>query len=129
MSPNWKPEGYTSVSPYLIVENAERAIEFMERAFEATELRRFDMPDGSIMHAEVRVDDSVVMLGEAGGEWLTSPQSIHVYVEDVDAAYERALAAGAEPLEEPGREENDPDRRAGVRDACGNTWWLATMMA
>lgn len=129
MSPDWKPEGYTSVSPYLIVEDAERARRFMERAFGATQLRRFDMPDGSIMHAEVLVDDSVVMFGEAGGEWRASPQSMHVYVEDVDAAYERALDAGADPLEQPGQEEGDPDRRAGVCDPCGNTWWLATVVA
>lgn len=126
MSPDWKPEGYTSVSPYLIVADAERAIAFMERAFGATELRRFEMPAGALTHAEVLIDDSVVMVGEAGGEWLACPHSMHVYVEDVDGAYERALAAGADPLEAPGREEGDPDRRAGVRDPCGNTWWLAT---
>lgn len=129
MSPDWKPEGYPSVSPYLIVEDAERAVAFMARAFGATELRRFETPAGRLTHAEVLIDDSVVMVGEAGGEWLACPHSMHVYVEDLDTAYARALAAGAKALEKPSREEGDPDRRAGVRDPCGNTWWLAKVVA
>ena len=122
----WKPEGYSTLSPYLIVEGAERAIDFMKEVFQASELRRYDMPDGSIMHAEVRIDDTVVMIGEAGGDWPPRPASLHVYVQDVDAVYRRALAAGGASVEEPHRRDGDPDRRGGVRDPCGNTWWIAT---
>lgn len=122
----WKPDGYSTVSPYLVVEGAERVMTFMEAAFQAVELRRYDMPDGSIMHAEMRIDDTVVMIGEAGGDWQPRPAFLHVYVDDVDAVYRRALAAGAESVEEPHRREGDPDRRGGVRGPGGNTWWIAT---
>lgn len=128
MTSTWKPEGYPTVSPYLIVEGAERVIDFMKDVLGAKELRRYDTPDGSIMHAEARIEDSVVMIGEAGGDWTSQPASLHVYVDDVDAVYGRALATGAESVEEPRHEEGDPDRRAGVRDPAGNVWWLATQV-
>lgn len=126
MSPPWKPEGYTSVAPYLVVEDAQREIDFMNAAFGAVSLRRFDMPDGSIMHAEVRIDDTVVMLGEAGGDQKPVPAMIHLYVEDVDATWRRALDAGASAVREPERREDDPDRRGGVRSPGGVEWWIGT---
>lgn len=128
MTVDWKPDGYSTLSPYLVVERAERVIDFLATVFRASELRRYDMPDGSIMHAEVRIDDTVVMIGEAGGDWQPRPAFLHVYVEDVDAAYERALAAGGVSVEEPHRCEGDPDRRGGVRGPGGNTWWIATQL-
>lgn len=121
----FKPAGYTSLSPYLITNRATEVVEFLKRAFDGTELRRFDNPDGTIMHAEVRIDDSVVMLGSAGEHWPAVPTHLHVYVPDVDATYRRAVAAGGESVQEPQRK-NDPDRRGGVKDPGGNTWWIAT---
>ena len=121
-----KPEGYSTVSPYLVVAGAQRVIDFLKQAFDATELRRYDMPDGSIMHAEVRIGDTVVMLGDAGGDWTPVPAFLHVYVDDVDATYERALAAGGVSVQEPVRKGDDPDRRGGVKDPGGSTWWIAT---
>lgn len=129
MTSPFKPEGYISVSPYLITASAGRVIEFLTRVFNATALRRFDMPDGTIAHAEVKIDDSVVMLGEAGGDWPAAPCHIHVYVADVDATYRRALAAGGVSVKEPTqRGEDDPDRRGGVKDPGGNTWWIGTQV-
>lgn len=122
----WKPDGYSTVSPYLIVNDAPEVIRFLQVAFGATRLRHYDMPDGSIMHAEVRIDDTVVMLGEAGEAWPAIPAHIHVYVDDVDAVYRRAVEAGGEPVQEPARRGDDPDRRGGVKDPGGNTWWIAT---
>src|SRR5262249_40126862 len=101
MSIGWKPVGYSSLSPYLMVEGAQRVIDFLKAAFSATELRRYDMPDGSIMHAEVRIDDSVVMLADAGGSYPAFPVWLHFYVPDVDAAYTRALKAGGLSVQEP----------------------------
>jgi uncharacterized glyoxalase superfamily protein PhnB len=124
MTTRFKPEGYTTVSPYLITSSAERVIAFVTRTFNASTQRRFDLPDGTIMHAELRIDDSVVMLGEAGGDWPPVPCHIHVYVPDVDATYQRALAAGGIPVQEPTQREGDPDRRGGVKDPGGNTWWI-----
>lgn len=123
-----KPAGYSSVASYLVVDGAQRVIDFAKQAFGATELRRFDMPDGSIMHAEIRIDDTVVMIGDAGDPWPAFPSWLHVYVPDVDAAYRRALDAGGVSVQEPQRREGDPDRRGGVKDPGGNTWWIATQV-
>lgn len=128
MSGGWKPDEYSTASPYLIVEGAERVIEFLVETFGASRLRRYDTPDGSIMHAEVLIDDTVIMMGEAGGDWPATPCAIHVYVEDVDRTYRRALDAGGASVEEPARREGDPDRRAGVLGPGGNTWWIATQV-
>ena len=91
----YKPDGYTSVAPYLIVSGAAKTIAFLERAFDAVEIRRFPGPHGSIMHAEVRLDDTVVMLADGVEDWPPVAAHVHVYVPDVDAAYRRALEAGA----------------------------------
>jgi uncharacterized glyoxalase superfamily protein PhnB len=122
-----KPAGYPSVSPYLIVDGAERTIEFLVRALGAVELRRYPTPDGRILHAEVRIDDSVVMLADGGPGWPPLPAHVHVYVPDVDAAYRRALDAGASSVQEP-VQKDDPDKRGGVKDPGGTTWWIATMV-
>ncbi|QGG57073.1 VOC family protein [Paenibacillus sp. FSL W8-1187] len=126
MSNAWKPKGYSSVSPYLVVPSAERAIHFLQEAFDANELRRFYRPDGSIMHVELQIEDTVVMLGEATPAWSATVAQLHLYVEDVKSAYQRAVHAGGKSIMEPTRKEGDPDRRAGVKDPAGNTWWIAT---
>jgi len=82
-------------------------------------------PDGSIRHAEARIGDSMVMIGQAGGEWKPKPNTVHVYVPDVDATYKKALAAGATSTREPVTQFYG-DRSAGVEDAQGNSWWIAT---
>lgn len=125
MSSSYKPQGYTSVSPYLVVDGASRTIEFLVQAFEAVELRRFPGPSGKIMHAEVRIDDSVVMLADGSPGWPPIASHVHVYVPDVEATYRRALAAGATSVQEPVKKD-DPDRRSGVKDPGGTTWWIAT---
>jgi PhnB protein len=118
------PEGYHSVTPYLIVEGVERLIEFLKRAFDAKEILRTTGGAGGI-HAEVRIGDSVVMMGDAGRGFAAMPASIYLYLNDVDTAYQRALQAGASSLEEPA-DQPYGDRRAGVKDSCGNIWWIAT---
>ncbi len=119
------PEGYSTVTPYLIVEGADRVLDFATRAFGASERFRMDRADGTIGHAEVTIGDSVVMLAEAGGESPAMPGGIHLYVEDCDAAYARALEAGATPLREPANQFYG-DRSGGVRDPAGNVWWITT---
>lgn len=128
MAPQWKPESYSTVSPYLVVSGAQQVIDFLTQVFGAAQLRRFDNPDGSIMHVELRIGDTVVMMGDAGGQWTARPASLHIYVEDVDAVYRRALAAGGISVQEPRRREGEPDRRGGVQDPAGNTWWIATQV-
>ena len=120
-----KPDDYSTVSPYLIVHGAEGTIEFLVHVFGAVELRRFPAPDGRVAHAEVRIDDTVVMLADDVEGWPPAPSNVHVYVPDVDATYRRALERGATSVQEP-MQKDDPDRRAGVKDAGGTTWWIAT---
>jgi uncharacterized glyoxalase superfamily protein PhnB len=120
------PEGYRCVTPYLVNEGAERVLRFVTQAFGAAEkFPPMKRPDGKIMHAEMRIGDSVVMLGEACGEYRPMPGCLYLYVEDVDGMYNRALQAGATSVTEP-RDQFYGDRSAGVRDPAGNFWWIAT---
>lgn len=117
--------GFATVTPYLIVRDAPRLIDFLLHVFDAEELRRDLHPDGSIMNAEVRVGTSIVELAEAGEAWPPFPSALHVYVPDTDVAYARALAAGAVSLYQPA-DMPYSERSAGVKDPCGNHWFLAT---
>ena len=128
MSVAYKPEGYTSVAPYLVVDGAVRTINFLTRVFGATELRRYPTPDGRILHAEVRIGDTVVMVADGNAGWPPIGAHVHVYVPDVDATYQRALQAGAMSVQEP-KKKDDADKRGGVKDAGGTTWWIATQVA
>lgn len=127
MNPPYKPEGYSSVSPYIMANGAQSVIEFLEKAFDARQLRRYDNPDGSIMHAEVQIDDTVVMIADGSEQFPAFPIWMHVYVPDVDATYRRALEAGGISVQEP-QQQGDPDRRGGVKDPAGNTWWIGTQV-
>lgn len=120
-----KPEGYTSVAPYLIVKDAARSIDFLIRAFDAVELRRFPDESGKLVHAELRIDDTVVMLADSSEGWEPTPAHVHVYVPNVDETYRRALEAGGSSVQEP-EQKGDEDRRSGVTGPGGVTWWIAT---
>lgn len=120
------PEGYHTVTPYLLVQGAENLINFMKNAFDAKETERYSMPDGSIGHAEVRIGDSVIMVADAqGDEYRPMAAGIHLYVEDCDVTYKRAIGAGATSVREP-KDQFYGDRSAGVNDQFGNKWWIAT---
>lgn len=123
----YKPDGYPSASVYLMCDDAARLIGFLHDVFGAEVLRRTERPDGRIAHVEVRIDDSVVMLADTTEGYPAVTAWLHVYVPDVDATYRRALDAGGTSVQEPAQKD-DPDRRAGVADPCGNTWWLATQV-
>jgi len=126
MSQSYKPAGHNSVSPYLIVKGASRTIEFLKQAFGAEELMRMtDDDDGGILHAEVRIEDSVVMLADSDPTHPAQNVHVHVYVPDVDATYRRALEAGATSVQAP-VQKHDPDKRGGVREPGGTTWWIGT---
>ena len=113
------------MTPYLTVQGAATLLDFLKQAFAATELHRMTQPDGTVGHAEVRIGDSVVMLAEARDEWQPMPGALYLYVHDTDAAYQRALQAGATSLMEPA-DQFYGDRNAGVKDPVGNHWWIAT---
>lgn len=119
------PKGYHTVTPYLTIEGVARLIEFLQQAFDAVVIERHEMPDGSVMHAEVRIGDSIVMMGEAGGRFSPAPSSLYLYVPDVDAVYKRAIDAGGTSLSEP-VDQFYGDRQGGVSDPSGNSWYIAT---
>lgn len=121
----YKPAGHASVAPYLIVRGSAQTLDFLGAVFGATELFRMADPAGGIRHAEVRIDDTVVMVADEVDGWPAMPSHVHVYVTDVDATYQKALAAGAEPVQAPVKKQ-DADKRGGVKDAGGTTWWIAT---
>ena len=125
----YKPQGYASVSVYIMADGAQRLIDFLKQAFDARQTRRTDLPDGSIMHAEVQIDDTIVMITDGADDNPAFPIWLHVYVPDVDASYRRALEAGGLSVDEPKQREGDPDRRGGVKDPAGNTWWIATQVS
>lgn len=119
------PAGLQSVNPYLHPRRAEPLISFLKQAFGAQQVAKFASPDGVVQHAVLKVGDAVLEMGEAHGKYEPMPAMFYVYVTDVDAVYRRALAAGATSFQEPA-EQPYGDRNAGVRDAFGNTWYIAT---
>jgi PhnB protein len=119
------PDGYHTVTPYLTIRDVPRLLDFVQQAFGATEIMRMPRPDGAIMHAEVAIGDSRVMMGEANASSPPMPGNIHLYVVDTDALYHLALQAGATSLREP-TDMFYGDRMAGVRDPVGNYWGIAT---
>jgi PhnB protein len=119
------PEGHQTVSPYIVVPGIAKLIDFMKQAFEAKEIYASRRPDGSVMHAEMKIGDSILMMGEAPAGGKNFPAMLHVYVEDVDAVYQRAIQAGGKSLREPA-DQPYGDRSGGLEDAFGNQWWVST---
>ena len=117
------PEGFHTVTPYLMVSDVDTLVEFMSDAFGAEEVFRARGGRGGL-HVEVRVGDSMVMIGDLqGGE--PQPAAIFLYMDNVDEVYRRALEAGATSIEKPADRPSDGDRRAGFTDPFGNTWFVA----
>jgi uncharacterized glyoxalase superfamily protein PhnB len=122
-------EGFHTITPYLVVHEAPQLIDFVKQAFGAEELLRAGPGSQGGLHAEVRIGDSKLMIGGGGPglPWHGTPlpTALHLYVKDADAVYQRALEAGATSVEKP-IDQPYGDREAGVKDAFGNYWWIAT---
>jgi PhnB protein len=121
-------EAYHTVTPYLVVPNVARLLDFLTRAFGAVERMRLPRGDGSVMHAEVVIGDSVVMMGEPMPGMAAMPGAIFLRVADADAAYRAALVAGATSVSEPTDQPHAGERYGGVKDPCGNMWWPAARL-
>jgi uncharacterized glyoxalase superfamily protein PhnB len=123
------PQGFHTVTPYLVVAGVAQLLDFVKKAFGAEELERHARPDGVVMHAQVRIGDSMVMMGDPTGatqEWQKPlPCALYLYVPDCDAAYASAIRAGAKTLQAPA-DQFYGDRHGGVVDEWGNQWWIAT---
>jgi uncharacterized glyoxalase superfamily protein PhnB len=119
------PEGYTSVTPYLIVKDVDALLQFVKAVFDAKVKEEHRLPDGRVMHADVLVGDAHIMMGGATGEWTERLGSLLVYVADADAVYARALQAGGKSLQEMTTQFYG-DRSGGVEDPTGVAWWIST---
>lgn len=120
------PHGYRTVNTYLTVPGIARLVDFLKQAFGATEVgERHHGPGGRVMHVEVQIGDTRIMLGEPMDPWPARPCNLYVYVPNVDEVYRRAVEAGGQSLGEP-KDQFYGDRSGGVEDPSGNTWWIAT---
>lgn len=118
---------YHTVTPYLIAKDATALINFLKNAFHGEVTEHMTQPDGRVMHAEVKVGDSIIMMGEAMEDNAPFPAMLYVYMKDTDGAYKSALAAGATSIREP-KNEFYGHRTASVRDSQGNVWWLWSLV-
>jgi uncharacterized glyoxalase superfamily protein PhnB len=120
------PDGYHSVTPFLVCNDAASVLEFAKKAFDAKETSEaMKCPEGKIRHAELRIGNSLIMLSEACDETPAMPAMLYLYVENVDKVYELAIKAGARSIKEPA-DQFYGDRSGGVIDSAGNQWWIGT---
>ena len=119
------PDTYRTITPYLVVRDADAELNFLKAAYGATESVCQRGADDKVMHAEINIGDSLVMLGQAGPQWKAQDASLYLWVKDVDDIYLKALKAGATSQSEP---EDKPygHRNAGIVDVSGITWWIGS---
>jgi PhnB protein len=120
------PNGHQVVMPYLILDNPEAFIPFVQKAFNAEEVAMYRTDDGRIMHAEIRIAGTTMMFGSSSKEWPAQTGGFYMYVENADAAFKKALDSGATVVMKI--ENKDYGRSGGVKDPCGNTWWLTQIL-
>lgn len=128
MKKDFKPREYNSVSPYFIADDAQQLVELLIELFKAKEKRRYERPDGSIMHVELLIDDSIIMLGNSSEQFPANTHLMHIYVENVDETYDKAIALGCISIEAPKQRDDDPDRRGTFQDFAGNVWSVGTQL-
>ena len=121
------PDGYHTITSYFAVRDAARLMDFLKRAFDAEELDRLAMPDGQVMHGQMKIGDSMVMIGQVPADATVAlmPAMLYMYVTDADAAYKKAMQAGAKSVLEP-IDQFYGDRSGAIEDPAGNQWWIAT---
>lgn len=123
---NYLRPGLTSITPYIVISKAAEFIEFLTAAFGAAERLRVPTPDGKIMHAEVRIGNGAIEIGDANEEYPSAPTDIHLYVDDADRTFDRALEAGATSIYRPTDDHPSGDRWGALKDPFGNDWYIAT---
>jgi PhnB protein len=128
MDKSFKPSGYNSVSPYFVINEAQKFVDLLKKLFNASEKRRYNLADGKIMHLELQIDDSIIMVGDASDKFPVYNHLMHIYVKDVDEVFERAMQLGCESIYSPKEREGDPNKRGAFKDFAGNTWTIATQL-
>lgn len=125
----YKPDGYNSLSPYLIVDNAQKLVDLLKAIFNAAELRRFDRENGRLAHVELRLDDTVIMLSDSTDAYLAAKTMLYIYVPDVFKIFALAIENGCKAIEQPVQKQGDPDTRGSFYDFAGNYWAVSTQTA
>jgi uncharacterized glyoxalase superfamily protein PhnB len=120
-----RPDGFHAVTPYLIVDDARKLIAFTQAVFDATLCYVHELPDGRVMHSQIIIGDSILWLADSNPKWPSRSFMLYIYVEDVDAVYQRALDAGATSVQPPGNQFYG-DRSCGVEVPGAGQWWIAT---
>ena len=124
----YKPDNYNSLSPYLIVNEAQKLVDLLKAIFNATELRRFDHENGTIAHVELKLDDTVIMISNSTDTYASNTTMLHIYVPDVFKTFNLAIENGCEVIEQPINKQGDPDTRGAFMDYAGNYWAVSTQI-
>jgi PhnB protein len=122
----YKPENYNSLSPYLIVDNAQKLVNLLNVIFDAKTLRRFDHENGKIAHIELLLDDTIIMISDSTESYRANKTMLHMYVPDVFKTYDKAIEYGCVEIEKPINKQGDPDTRGSFYDFAGNYWAVST---
>jgi len=122
----YKPENYNSLSPYLVVENAQKLVDLLTTIFDAKTLRRFDQENGKIAHIELQLDDTVIMISDSTENYQANKTMLHIYVPNVFDTFDKAIETGCEIIEKPINKQGDPDTRGAFYDFSGNYWAVST---
>lgn len=122
----YKPKHYNSLSPYLIVDDAQKLVDLLKIIFEATELRRYERENGVIAHIELKLDDSILMISNSTEMYPAHKTMLHFYVPDVFQTFDLAIKHGCEIIDQPVNKEGDPDTRGSFYDLAGNYWSIST---
>ena len=124
----YKPDHYNSLSPYLIVDNAQKLVELLTAVFDAKIMRRFDHENGKIAHIELKLDDTVIMISDSTEDYSANKTMLHIYVPDVLQTFDKAIENGCEIIERPINRAGDPDKRGAFYDFAGNYWAVSTQI-
>ena len=122
----YKPDNYNSLSPYLIVDNAQKLVDLLKVIFDAVELRKFDHDNGTIAHIELKLDDTIIMISNSTNNYPANTTMLHIYVPDVFKTFNLAVANGCKIIEQPINKQDDPDTRGAFMDFAGNYWAVST---
>ena len=122
----YKPDNYNSLSPYLIVNNAQKLVDLLKVIFKATEVRRFDHDNGTIAHIELKLDDTIIMISNSTDNYPANTTMLHIYVPDVFKTFNLAVDNGCKIIEQPINKQGDPDTRGAFMDFAGNYWAVST---
>ena len=122
----YKPKNYNSLSPYLIIDNAQKLVDLLISIFDAKTLRRFDQENGKIAHIELQLDDTVIMISDSTENYQANNTMLHIYVPNVFETFDKAIETGCEIIEKPINKQGDPDTRGAFYDFAGNYWAVST---